>query len=141
MRPRVLARVLATGLAALAATGFAPAAPGAATSPAAAPPWAGAASTAVGAGLREFRIALYRRSVRPGRVRFAIRNLGMDTHDFVVRRRGVTYGYLPEVRAGRTASLSVRLKRRGTYTVVCTLADHEQRGMVAKLRVLRKKRR
>lgn len=100
------------------------------------------ASTAVGVGEREFRISLYRPTVPAGAVRFNVRNFGEDAHDLAVRdRRGRVLAASPEIRAGRTATVRVRLRRAGRYTVFCTLLDHEARGMRATLRVKRAKRR
>jgi uncharacterized cupredoxin-like copper-binding protein len=47
-------------------------------------------------------------------------------------------GTSPEVTPGARYTLKVTLRRRGLYRLVCTLADHEARGMVARLRVVRK---
>ncbi len=98
-------------------------------------------ATAVGVGLREHRIALYRSRVRPGRLRFDMENLGEDPHDL----RIVGPGTSSTVRAtsaivapGARARLRVTLRRRGLYRVVCTLGDHAERGMVARLRVVRR---
>lgn len=99
-------------------------------------------TTAVGVGLREYRIALYRSRVLPGRVRFNIENLGEDAHDLrVIGPSGsssATRGTSAEVKAGRRAVFTVTLRRRGLYTVVCTLGDHEARGMVSRMRVVRR---
>jgi hypothetical protein len=96
--------------------------------------------TPVGVAEREFRISLYRKSVRPGLVRFNVRNLGEDTHDLVVRtRRGRVLATSGDIRAGRTATLSVRLRRAGIYRLLCTKADHTKRGMKARLRVGRRR--
>jgi plastocyanin len=102
---------------------------------------AAARPTAVGVGEREWRIALYRSRVPVGRVRFNVRNFGEDGHDLAVRGRdGKVLGHLPELRAGETGSLTVRLRRRGRYTVFCSLLGHEERGMRAVLRVVRRER-
>jgi plastocyanin len=99
-------------------------------------------TTAVGVGLREYRVALYRSRVRPGRVRLNLENLGEDGHDLrVIGPSGAASavrGTSPEVEPGARYTLTVTLKRRGLYRLVCTLADHEARGMVARLRVVRK---
>jgi plastocyanin len=98
------------------------------------------AGTAVGVAEREFRISLYRRTVRPGLVRLNVRNLGEDAHNVVVRsRRGRTLATSEDIRAGRTATLTVRLRRPGVYRLLCTKADHTARGMVARLRVRRRR--
>lgn len=132
----------ATGLAASAAgapAGAASAAPVAARAPAPiAPAAARLPSTAVGVAQREFRIALYRRAVPPGEVRFNITNFGEDAHDLaVIAPSGRTLARGPEIRAGRRGTVRVRLRRAGTYVVVCTLSDHAARGMRARLLVRR----
>lgn len=125
----------------------APAAPGrAAVPPGGAPARAAAAAkksrtTAVGVGLREYRIALYRSRVLPGRVRLNIENLGEDGHDLrVIGPTGTQTirAWSPELKPGTRRTLTVTLRRRGVYTLVCTLADHEARGMLSRLRVVKK---
>ena len=99
-------------------------------------------TTAVGVGLREYRVALYRSRVLPGRVRLNLENLGEDGHDLrVIGPSGAASavrGTSPEVKPGARYTLKVTLRRRGLYRLVCTLADHEARGMVARLRVVRR---
>jgi plastocyanin len=96
-------------------------------------PAAGARTTNVGVGLREFRLAPFRDVVKPGNVRFYVSNHGEDAHNLVVMRRGRVYGKTPEIRSREERTLLVRLRRRGHYRLVCTLFDHEARGMVARL--------
>jgi plastocyanin len=94
--------------------------------------------TPIGIGEREYKIAVYRPRVRPGTVKFTIRNLGEDVHDLVVRRDGRRVGGLKDVvKPGGTATLRLALRRPGRYQLVCTVADHEARGMRATLRVSR----
>ena len=99
-------------------------------------------TTAVGVGLREYRIALYRSRVLPGRVRFNMENLGEDAHDRrVIGPSGsasAVRGTSAVVKAGGRGVFTVTLKRRGLYRMVCTLGDHEAQGMVARMRVVRK---
>lgn len=102
---------------------------------------AAAPSAAVGVGLDEFTLGLYRTRVRPGVVRLNVTNNGEDPHDLAVRdRRRRTLARLPELAPGTRRTLRVRLRRAGTYTLVCTLADHERLGMRAKLKVVARKR-
>ena len=141
MRPRRRDLLpLALACAALAATyGASPATPASSSKASAA-----TRTTAVGVGLREYRVALYRSRVLPGRVRLNLENLGEDGHDLRVTgpsggsTASVVRGTSPEVKPGARTTLKVTLKRRGLYRLVCTLADHEARGMVARLRVVRK---
>ena len=92
-------------------------------------------ATAIGIGEREYAIAVYRPTVRPGRLRLDVRNLGEDVHDLVVRRAGHTYAKLGTVKPGASSTLRLTLSRPGRYTLVCTIADHAALGMHAILRV------
>jgi plastocyanin len=95
--------------------------------------------TPIGIGEREFKIAVYRPRVRPGALKFTIRNLGEDVHDLVVRRGDRRVGGLQRVvKPGATATLRLTLRRPGRYRLVCTVADHEARGMRATLVVSRR---
>jgi plastocyanin len=99
---------------------------------------ADAPPTPVGVAEREFRIAVYRPTVRPGRIRLNISNLGEDAHNLVVRSpRGRTLKRSPEIRPGERYALRVTVPTPGRYTLVCTTADHEARGMRTRLRVSR----
>jgi hypothetical protein len=96
-------------------------------------------ATAIGIGEREYRIAIYRPRVRPGALKLNVRNLGEDVHDLVVRRGGRRIGGLAAVvKPGGTATLRLTLRTAGRYQLVCTVADHEARGMKATLTVSRR---
>jgi plastocyanin len=96
------------------------------------------AVTAVGVSEREFRITPYRRAVETGRVRFNVRNFGEDVHDLVVvAPSGRRLGSTGEIKAGRQGVLEVRLKKPGTYRLLCTQGDHARRGMNTRLVVRR----
>ncbi len=96
------------------------------------------APTAIGIGEREFAIAVYRPRVHPGALKFNIKNLGEDVHDLVIRRKGRRVGGLTTaVKPGATATFRLMLRRIGSYQLVCTIADHEARGMRATLKVVR----
>lgn len=131
-RPQAAALVALAGAAIALAGGFAAGAVA---------PAATRRTTAVGVGVREYRIALYRSRVLPGRVRLNIDNLGEDGHDLQVSGPGATStirGASPELVAGERHTLTVTLRRRGLYRLVCTIGDHAGRGMVARLRVAAK---
>jgi plastocyanin len=97
-----------------------------------------AATTAIGVGEREFAIAVYRPKVHRGKVKLNVRNLGEDVHDLVVERAGRRVGALVTVvKPGATATLRLNLKKTGSYRLICTVADHEARGMRATLRVVK----
>jgi plastocyanin len=91
-------------------------------------------TTSIGVGEREFAIAIYRPRVRPGKLKLNVRNLGEDVHDLVVKRAGKRVGGLATiVKPGATATLRLTLRQTGRYQLICTVADHEARGMKATL--------
>ena len=97
--------------------------------------------TAVGVAQREFHITPYRRSVPVGAVKLNIRNYGEDVHNIVVRGpRGFT-AVGPDVDSGSGASWTVKLRRPGTYSLLCTRANHLKLGMKAKLKVVKPKKK
>ena len=104
----------------------------------AATPLAAARPTAVGVSQLEFRIAIHRETVPTGRVRLNVSNLGEDGHDLVVRRKRRVVARLRELRPGERATLRTRLRRPGRYRLVCTIADHEARGMRSVLTAVRR---
>ena len=99
-------------------------------------------TTAVGVGLHEYRVALYRSRVLPGRVRLNLENLGEDAHDLRVIGPSGSYsavrGTSTVVKAGARLVFTVTLRRRGLYRLVCTLGDHEAQGMLSRMRVVRR---
>jgi len=93
--------------------------------------------TAVGVAQREFHITPYRRSVAVGAVKLNIRNYGEDTHNLVVRGPGGFSAIGPDVDSGSTATWTVKLRRPGTYSLLCTRANHLKLGMKSKLKVVK----
>ena len=95
------------------------------------------APVAVGVAQREYRISTYRKAVKPGPVKFNVTNFGEDTHNLVVTgpRRFRVVG--PDIDSGDRAALVVTLRRPGTYSLLCTRANHLSLGMRAKLVVRR----
>ena len=91
---------------------------------------------AVGVGLSEYRVAVYRTRVRRGRLSLNVSNLGEDTHDLVVRTAaGTVVKRLKPLTPGTQRRAVVRLSRPGRYLLFCDIADHEARGMRTWLRV------
>ena len=69
-------------------------------------------------------------SARPksGSVKFVVRNRGGDAHDFWVRgggRRWKTRVLIP----GRSATLTVTLRKGVRYSFWCGVSDHAEEGM------------
>ena len=129
---RFLRTLLVSALAGGALAGVAPAAAQAA-------PLAPAAPVAVGVSAREFSLSLYRVKVKPGPIRFNVTNFGEDGHDLqVIAPGGKVVAQVEEMKGfGGRGQVEARLSRPGTYRLLCTIADHERRGMHAKLRVRR----
>jgi plastocyanin len=93
--------------------------------------------TAVGVAQREFHITPYRRSVPVGAVKLNIRNYGEDVHNIVVRGPNGFTAVGPDVDSGSGATWTVKLRRPGTYSLLCTRANHLKLGMKAKLKVVK----
>jgi plastocyanin len=103
----------------------------------AAPAAAKAPTTAVGVAEREFRISPYRTTVKPGTVKFNVHNFGEDTHNLVVRGPKGYKATGADVEPGNNTSITVNLRRTGTYTLLCTKANHAQLGMKVRFKVKR----
>lgn len=96
--------------------------------------------TAVGIGLSEWEVSVYRTKVPLGKVRFNITNLGEDGHDFVVRGpAGRTIKAVPEIPAGTQLTVAARLGKKGRYVLLCTLPGHEDLGMKSSLKVTKRR--
>lgn len=91
----------------------------------------------------EFDLTVSKAKLRPGRAIVQFLNDGEDPHDLRLQRTDVAgapesgVGVLPP---GEYANLDTRLRKRATYVLWCSLADHRARGMEARLKT-RKRRR
>jgi hypothetical protein len=84
----------------------------------------------------DFQYRLSRTRVRSGPVRIELVNLGEDEHDLRIQRIGGTKVYgMPGTLSGDRHVLTTRL-RPGVYRLWCAMADHQMRGMTARLTVL-----
>ena len=98
---------------------------------------AAAYPTRVQAMADEFTLALSRISVPNKRVRIELVNFGEDPHDLRLRRVGGTRTFvIPETLPGERTTRTFRLPP-GRYRVWCSVADHQEQGMRATLRVRR----
>jgi len=75
----------------------------------------------------EYRIALSARP-RAGLVKFVIRNVGDDPHNFALRGGGRRWSSRV-VGAGASSTLTARLKKGVRYSYWCVVGDHAQKGM------------
>lgn len=88
---------------------------------------------------QEFSYSLSRTKVRAGRVIVELVNHGQDTHDLDLRRIGGTRIFrFPDVQPGQFVDREFKLPP-GRYKLWCAVADHNERGMHAVLRVVRPK--
>jgi len=110
---------------------------GVATVAGAATPAIARAPVAIGVAQHEYRISTYRKVVKPGPVKFNVTNYGEDTHNLVVSGPRSFRVNGPDVLPGERAALPLRLRRPGTYLLLCTRANHLSLGMRAKLVVRR----
>ena len=77
----------------------------------------------------EYRIGTSRDKAPAGVLVAQLKNNGQDDHDLAVRdKRGLIIASTGVVTHGALGRLRVRL-RPGRYVLVCTIADHEARGM------------
>jgi plastocyanin len=67
-----------------------------------------------------------------GRLTFAVANRGRLPHNFRLRRRDGEPVKIPTLLPGGRGSATVSL-RRGSYKMLCTVANHEQLGMTGRL--------
>jgi uncharacterized cupredoxin-like copper-binding protein len=61
---------------------------------------------------------------QPGKVTFAFKNVGHVLHDFTID--GKSTGL---IQPGKTASVAVTFKKKGSYPYLCTVLGHAAAGM------------
>jgi plastocyanin len=62
------------------------------------------------------------------------KNKGNLLHNLVLLRDGAKVAKAPSLGAGKTSTLKLKLKR-GKYTLLCTVGDHEELGMKGEIDV------
>ena len=92
-------------------------------------PFAGAHPTAqtattIKVTAKDFKFVLSKRSARHGKVTFKLTNKGPSKHDFKIAGKKTKL-----LGKGKTASLTVTLKKGKKYTYICTVPGHAQLGM------------
>ena len=114
--------------AAIAAACLAAAAPAAATVP---------APTRIQVTAKEFYFVLSRTHVKAGPAIIELVNYGEDPHDLMIQRVGAKHiAGIPEVQPDDFVDLNINLVP-GTYNLWCSIANHRQLGMQAKIVVTR----
>jgi hypothetical protein len=90
----------------------------------------------------EYRIVPQEVVVKPGRMKFVVRNTGRLTHNLVIEvppklpdGKPVLVSRTETMQPGQTApAIKVTLKP-GTYRLVCTIANHDDLGQFGTLKV------
>jgi uncharacterized cupredoxin-like copper-binding protein len=86
---------------------------------------ASAASTTIRVSEKEFSIKLSKGSLaRPGTVTFAVKNAGKMEHNFRINRKQTRL-----IKPGKTATLVVTFKKKGSYHYICAVPGHAALGM------------
>jgi hypothetical protein len=91
----------------------------------------------------EFRFDTSRDVVPAGRLILQVKNIGEDDHDFrILGPRGTARAETGVVAPGELGQIRIRLPV-GRYRYLCTVADHDERGMQGTLTVkaVKKKKR
>ncbi len=89
-------------------------------------PFAGArsAATTVNVTAKDYKFVLSRKSAPHGKVNFKVVNKGKTKHDFKIAGQKT-----PLLKPGKTATLTVTLKKGKKYTYICTVPGHTVLGM------------
>jgi uncharacterized cupredoxin-like copper-binding protein len=91
------------------------------------------ASTTVQATLREWAIDLSVQEVSAGKITFEVTNQGQMAHNLTILSESATVGKTSNFRAADgVQTLEVELQP-GTYTIICDLPGHAQRGQRTEL--------
>jgi len=73
-------------------------------------------------------------TLKPGKTGFIVKNAGKKKHNFEVKGDGADQKFLANLGPNQTKVLHVVLKR-GTYTVLCPVDLHAQKGMQTTLTI------
>ena len=88
---------------------------------------------------REYHLTLSKAKLGGGAAIVQLYDYGEDPHNLLLQRVGGGRVFdVGEVESGETGELRLRLKRRSTYRLWCSLADHAALGMEATLRTRRR---
>ena len=92
--------------------------------------------------LDEYRIQPQNISARPGRIKIVVRNSGRLTHNLVIQTPPMEVGDKPidvvgaRVRSMQPGEVATPIKvtlAKGTYRLVCTIANHDDLGQYGEL--------
>jgi hypothetical protein len=89
----------------------------------------------------EYRIVPQHMVVKPGRIKFVVRNAGRLTHDFTIQipegpdGKPVKIARVPTMQPGETGEPIKITLLPGEYRTVCTIANHDDLGQYGTLEV------
>jgi uncharacterized cupredoxin-like copper-binding protein len=83
-----------------------------------------ATATTVKVTAKDFKFVLSRKSAPHGKVTFKVVNKGPSAHDFKIAGKKTKL-----LNKGKSATLTVSLKKGKKYTYICTVPGHAQLGM------------
>ena len=88
---------------------------------------------------QEFDLTLSRSEIGPGPALIQFQNDGEDPHDLQIRKqKGGATRSVGELEPGALGSVEIRLQKGARYQLWCSLLNHRELGMEAKLKVKRK---
>lgn len=89
---------------------------------------------------REYSLTLSRAKLRAGSAIVQLHNFGEDPHDLNLQRVGSKRVFeVGEVEPGETGTLEMKMRRRSSYRLWCSIDPHAALGMEATLRTKAKR--
>ena len=82
------------------------------------------AATTIKVTAKDFSFTLSKKSATHGKVTFKLTNKGHTQHDFKIAGKKT-----PKIGPGKSATLTVTLKKGKKYAYLCTVPGHAQLGM------------
>jgi uncharacterized cupredoxin-like copper-binding protein len=83
-----------------------------------------ATATTIKVGAKEFKFTLSKKSAPHGKVTFKVKNNGHIKHDYKIAGKKTKM-----LSPGKSATLTVTLKKGKKYTYICTVPGHAAAGM------------
>jgi plastocyanin len=85
--------------------------------------------------LDDFSVSPQEIAVRRGSLVLDVSNVGRLGHNLVLERGPQELASMKTLKPGQHGTLTLHLRRRGAYRLVCSLANHEELGQYATITV------